>query len=250
MEPGKAIIAIVVGYAIGALSWARIVAHIAAPGRDLTQLAMDVEGSDVQYRITGVNSSSVSMQLGPRWGFCVMLGDMLKVIGPILAIRWAYPQAPYYLLTHLAGVCGHIWPAYYRFRGGRGLASLYGGLLAIDPVGMFATFFGGILLGLVVLRNAALAYFAGAWLLAPWLWFIPGLMGVSADRAPHDWRYLAYAVSLNSVAVLGMIPDIRQILAFRRMGIAHDPNDFLARTAMGRGMLKMARLFGMPRTKH
>ena len=79
--------------------------------------------------------------LGKKWGTLVMIVDMLKgVIGTSL-----YVFIPYYL-THelqrtnfmiglgLAAVVGHIFPIWAEFKGGKGVATLFGMAVAIQPL--------------------------------------------------------------------------------------------------------------------
>jgi glycerol-3-phosphate acyltransferase PlsY len=79
--------------------------------------------------------------LGSRWGTIVMIVDVLKG----LAATSLYILLPFY--THsewdrtnfmvglgLAAVLGHIFPLWADFRGGKGVATLFGMVLAIQPV--------------------------------------------------------------------------------------------------------------------
>lgn len=78
--------------------------------------------------------------LGPRWGTLVMLVDMLKGIA---AVKLAF-LLPHYIdnpiqLVNLqiglglAAVLGHIFPVWAEFRGGKGVATLFGMVLGIQP---------------------------------------------------------------------------------------------------------------------
>lgn len=78
--------------------------------------------------------------LGARWGTFVMIVDMLK---GLLAVKLAY-LLPYYVLNDfartnfqiglgLAAVVGHIFPIWAEFRGGKGVATLFGLVLGISP---------------------------------------------------------------------------------------------------------------------
>ncbi|MFM2363589.1 MAG: hypothetical protein RLZZ316_2491 [Bacteroidota bacterium] len=78
--------------------------------------------------------------LGKKWGTLVMIGDMLK---GLLAVKLAF-LLPYYqdnevALTTLetglglAAVLGHIFPVWADFRGGKGVATLFGLILGISP---------------------------------------------------------------------------------------------------------------------
>ena len=78
--------------------------------------------------------------LGPKWGTFVMVVDMLKAI---LAVKLAFllPDSYEYELylinlqigLGLAAVVGHIFPIWANFRGGKGVASLFGMVLGIQP---------------------------------------------------------------------------------------------------------------------
>lgn len=81
--------------------------------------------------------------LGPRAGTFVMIMDMLK---GILAVKLAF-LIPYYAAPEhlsqlinfqiglgLAAVVGHIFPVWAEFRGGKGIATLFGMVLAIQPL--------------------------------------------------------------------------------------------------------------------
>jgi glycerol-3-phosphate acyltransferase PlsY len=78
--------------------------------------------------------------LGSKWGTFVMIADMLKAV---LAIKLAFllPDAyesDLYLINMqlglgLAAVIGHIFPIWANFRGGKGVASLFGMVLGIQP---------------------------------------------------------------------------------------------------------------------
>lgn len=79
--------------------------------------------------------------LGPKWGTIVMVADMLK---GIIAVKLAFllPEYAYtdIRLTNLqvglglAAVVGHIFPIWADFRGGKGVATLFGLVLGISPL--------------------------------------------------------------------------------------------------------------------
>ncbi len=79
--------------------------------------------------------------LGPKWGTIVMVADMLK---GIIAVKLAFllPEYAYSDIRFtnlqvglgLAAVVGHIFPIWADFRGGKGVATLFGLVLGISPL--------------------------------------------------------------------------------------------------------------------
>ncbi len=78
--------------------------------------------------------------LGWKAGLPVMVIDVLKGFAAVTLIRFVQSPAPgtdqfvnYQLMLGGAAVIGHIFPVFARFRGGKGVATLFGMVLAISP---------------------------------------------------------------------------------------------------------------------
>jgi glycerol-3-phosphate acyltransferase PlsY len=226
--------AVAAGYLCGSVSFARIVRAVFAPGRDISRTSIRVEGSEQTMDFSFVSATTITAHLGMRYGFLVMLLDMFKVAAPTLLFRFAFRGAPYFLLVAAAGFLGHVWPVWYRFRGGRGILAIYAGALAIDPLGMLACSVGGYVFGLFVLRDVLSVYMTGVVLLVPWMWF--------TTRSP---AYLAWAVFINAVFTAAMVPEIRRWVRLRRDPRWADPTVVLEQSGMGRGMLWLGRRVGL-----
>ena len=81
-------------------------------------------------------------------GILVLALDLAKGAG-VIFVSWQISDLP---LTHalagVAAVCGHIWPIYVGFKGGRGTACGWGGLFVLSPIsGLVASVIGLGLLG-------------------------------------------------------------------------------------------------------
>ena len=134
------LLASAVGYFIGAVSSARIITGLFGRGQKaLEKTELSLDGSDKKMVLKTVSASSVSVQIGARYGFMTYVLDVIKVFVPVMAFKQIYPDQPYFLFTAMAALVGHIWPVYYRFKGGRGISAIYGTLFAIDWIGVFAT---------------------------------------------------------------------------------------------------------------
>lgn len=185
-----------------------------------------------------VSATTIGRHLGARYGFLTMVLDMLKIIVPTVATKHLFPEFPYFLFVAGFGMVGHIWPVYHGFKGGRGILAVFGGMMAIDWIGAFATSIGGYLFGLVVLRDVLSAYAAPVILIIPWLWF-----------RTHDPYYLGYAVFVNVVFGIAMIPEIRNWISLRKDPQWRDPTKVLELSGMGRGVLKAGRALGLIKKK-
>jgi glycerol-3-phosphate acyltransferase PlsY len=237
MEPAALTAAILSGYLLGSISFARLFTRWLAPAADLSTLSIPIQGTDeaVQADLYGANAAS--RVLGARYGIAVMLLDILKVALPTLTFKVLYADRPYLLVVALAGVVGHNWPVYHRLEGGRGFAAILGGLLVVDWLGALVLPVLSLLLGGVLLHNPFVAYVAWLWLLIPWLWL-----------RTHDPAYLVYALALNLVFVLAIIPEIRLMLKLRREGrLQGYLQGLLQSSPRWRGMSRLTRrlrLFG------
>ncbi len=226
MNPLIALCSAIAGYLFGSISFSRIVSRLVAPQADVAHTEVPVPGTGMTYKVTAFGATAVSMQLGPRVGCAIGLLDMLKVALPTLAFKLLYPSEPYELIV--AGMAGHNWPLFHRFKGGRGISAYYGGLFVIDWLGAIVTSTAGLLLGMVVVRDYFVAYIAGLWLLIPWMWF-----------RTHRLEYVAYAIVVKVLYIVAMIPDLRQYLRIRRTTDV-DPKMVMETNPMGRGMLKIS----------
>lgn len=61
-----------------------------------------------------------------------LVGDLLKSLIPLLIARYFGFELFALCLMGLAAIIGHMYPIYYQFRGGKGVATTVGVLLAIN----------------------------------------------------------------------------------------------------------------------
>jgi glycerol-3-phosphate acyltransferase PlsY len=227
------LLAAIVGYLFGSISFARVINRIVAPEQEITGMELDT-GSTEKMWVEAVSGTSISMKLGAKYGGITAVLDILKVAIPTLAFKLGYRDGSYFLATAAMGLIGHNWPLYHRFKGGRGLSAIYGGFLVIDWIGSLVTSFAGMFLGIVVLRNVLVSYLAGLWLMIPWVWF-----------RTRDLAHLIYVVFVNVIFVVAMIPEIRNIRDRRRRGVQGDFAGAMEATPMARGIKRIANRFGL-----
>ena len=76
---------------------------------------------------------------GKKAAIITLLGDMLKGLIPVLVIVQLQADALTVALVGLFALLGHIFPIYYGFKGGKGVATYYGAILGINwLVGLIA----------------------------------------------------------------------------------------------------------------
>ena len=104
-----------------------------------------------EYGSGNAGATNVFRVLGPKWGTWVMVIDMMK---GFIAVKLALLLPQYVdsdaqlqnlqLSLGMAAVLGHIFPIWAEFKGGKGVATLFGIVLGISPwtaiscVGIFA----------------------------------------------------------------------------------------------------------------
>ncbi|MCE2512175.1 MAG: glycerol-3-phosphate acyltransferase [Acidimicrobiia bacterium] len=114
------VVAFAVAYGAGMFPTAVLVGH--KIGHDPTSEGSGNPGATNIYRLGGRLA-----------GVAVALGDMAKGAAPVGAalLLWDRPEA---MAAWIGAVAGHVWPAYRRFRGGKGMATAGGGGIVLDPI--------------------------------------------------------------------------------------------------------------------
>ena len=239
MDPVIVAVVAIGEYLIGSISSGRLVTALFAPGTKLpTDTELKIEASEKAMKIQTVSATSISANVGAKYGFLTYVLDVLKVFVPVMLLKRLMPGTNYYLVAATTGVAGHIWPIYHRFRGGRGISAIYGGILAIDWIGVFVASIGGMLFGLTILRDLYFTYTAGLWLLIPWLWF-----------RTHDPYVIGYVVIVNILFTISSIPEAKEWFRVKHEKGWDDWTEAWQISGMGRGIIKMGRKVGLIKKK-
>jgi glycerol-3-phosphate acyltransferase PlsY len=91
-------------------------------------------GVDVRSEGSGNAGMTNAMRtIGKRAGVMTFLIDLAKGVLPAL-VASQFAPAPFAALCGVFVVAGHIWPAVYGFRGGKGVSTCFGVILALSPV--------------------------------------------------------------------------------------------------------------------
>ena len=163
----KEFLLIITAYLIGSIPSALIISRKYF-GIDIREYGSGNMGATNSFRI-----------LGAKYGTIIMVMDVLK---GMLAVGLFY-LLPYYISNELertnfmialglSSVIGHIFPVFADFKGGKGVATLLGMILAIQPY-VALTCIGVFLIVLFLTRYVSLSSILGAIMLpisVLWIW--------------------------------------------------------------------------------
>ncbi|MBM4377775.1 MAG: glycerol-3-phosphate 1-O-acyltransferase PlsY [Deltaproteobacteria bacterium] len=122
VEPLHVAVAVLAGYLSGSVPYGLL-------------LARWRRGVDVREVGSGnIGATNVARAAGWRLGALVLLLDALKAAVPAYAVlRLAPGEAWLHAAVGMAAFCGHVFPAWLRFRGGKGVACAVGALVVLVP---------------------------------------------------------------------------------------------------------------------
>ena len=207
MDPQILVIAALIGYLSGSVSYARIVARYADPDRKISKIKISIPGFEDDYlESDAVSATTVRLQYGGKYGGLVSILDMLKAGIPMLAFKLWQPDQPYYLVASSMAVVGHNWPVFYRFKGGRGLSSIIGSFFVLDWIGTIVTNVLGFLIGYPS-RNMLAITGGGIFPMIPWIIF-----------TTRDWVLIVYIILMNFLYWYSMIPELKEYARLQREG--------------------------------
>lgn len=111
---------VIFSYLFGSLSLAQILA-------DSKNIKLNKRGTK------NPGAYNVYHEIGHFWGLTSGVFDIFKGAFPVFIGKVILnADFTYIVLISMAAVIGHIWPAYFNFQGGRGLATSLGALFILD----------------------------------------------------------------------------------------------------------------------
>jgi glycerol-3-phosphate acyltransferase PlsY len=111
-------IALLVGYLFGSIPFGLILTRVAGTG-DIRAIGSGNIGATNVLRTGHKGLAAVTL-----------LGDMLKGTAAVLVMKWL-GGSDAALVAGLAAVIGHVFPVWLRFKGGKGVATYIGVLIAV-----------------------------------------------------------------------------------------------------------------------
>ena len=142
-------LALIAAYLIGSLSVGYLVGKLG-------------KGIDVRkYGSGNVGSTNILRTLGILPAILVLILDMAKGFVAVYLALWLTANPTVAMLSGLAAVVGHNWPVWFGFRGGRGIATSIGVILAFNPTVFGVLTLIGVLI-IIITRYVSLASIIGA----------------------------------------------------------------------------------------
>lgn len=134
-------------------------------------------GTDLRHQGSGnIGAANALRTLGKRGAAAVLVLDALKGFLPTFAAG-LLAGSPLAAVAGLAAIAGHCWSPFLGFRGGKGVATLFGTLFALWWPAGFA--FAIVWIAAVVAAGyASVGSMLGALAMAPVLWFGIGTPGL------------------------------------------------------------------------
>lgn len=167
-------------------------------------LAKGLRGVDLRKVGSGnIGSTNAMRVLGRPLGLLAFLLDFAKGYAPVALFGEGEPVRQ--VLLGAAAVCGHVWPVYLRFRGGKAVATSYGALLAIDPWVCLGA-------GLAWLATLALSRMVSLASIAMGLAF-PALAFVGMRAGRYGWEVPLATAVLACLILVRHRANLRRILA-------------------------------------
>ncbi|MCC7220948.1 MAG: glycerol-3-phosphate 1-O-acyltransferase PlsY [Candidatus Contendobacter sp.] len=180
---------IVFGYLAGSISTAIIVCRIMGLPDPRSEGSRNPGATNV-LRFGGKKAAAITLA-----------GDLLKGLLPVLLARGLGVDEPGLALTALAAFLGHLYPVFFGFEGGKGVATAFGVILGLSWLTALAALATWLLMAFTV-RISSLSALTAA-VLAPlyaWLFGLPTV-------------YVAAILIMVVILIWRHLSNIRQLLA-------------------------------------
>lgn len=178
----------VIAYLIGSLSSAIIVCKFLNLPDPRTQGSMNPGATNV-LRIGGKTPAIITL-----------VGDLLKGFLPVFIAHSVGINGIFLGLIAVAALLGHIYPVFFKFQGGKGVATAAGAILVLSPIVGIATIITWTLVA-VIFRYSSLAALVAA-IAAPVFMLLLGNIGyllpVIIITAIIIWQHRANIQRLKS----------------------------------------------------
>ena len=192
------LLAVACAYVLGTFPSADLAAHLATGGR-----------SDIRDMGSGnPGAANVMGELGKGWGAFVLVLDVAKGVAACALAHWLGDETAA-SVAGTAAVVGHCFPLWNGFRGGKGVATAVGQIVAtfpaIVPVAAVVAVLGRRL------RSRVYGLVFGVWVIGAAVWWaadLPNLWGPDASAALFVAAALSTAIVVYRFATAETPDDV------------------------------------------
>jgi len=152
---------VIIGYLLGSIPFGVLISRRSAKV-DIRQHGSGKTGTTNVLRTAGGKAAALVASLDVLKGvLAVVFAGLIVDKGYLVVGSFGLGALVAQVMAALAAIAGHNWPVFLKFKGGRGVATFFGGLIALCPP---AALFGGeiLILGAGLTRFASLGSIAGA----------------------------------------------------------------------------------------
>ncbi len=157
----KFVAVVLIGYLVGSIPFGVLIGKRIAKV-DIREHGSGKIGTTNVLRVAGRKAAALAFVLDLLKGaLAVVFAGLIVGRNYLIVGDFALGLLAAQVLAALAAIAGHNWSVFLKFRGGRGVATFFGGLAALSPV---VALFGGevFIIGTGLTRFASLGSIAGA----------------------------------------------------------------------------------------
>ena len=181
------------GYLLGSIPFGLVVGFIWLR-RDIRESGSGKTGTTNVLRTAGKTAAAL-----------VLLCDLAKGAAPALIGRFAFDDDNVAAVGAAMAIVGHVFPVFAGFRGGRGVATAFGGILGLTP--LLALVFPVVGIALIVPTRIVSVMSVVGTPIAVAVLFVAAAIGES------PWAFAFYGLAALAVIEYMHIPNIRRLLA-------------------------------------
>ncbi len=182
-----------IGYLLGSIPFGLVVGFIWLR-RDIRESGSGKTGTTNVLRTAGKTAAVV-----------VLLCDLAKGVAPALIGRFAFDDDNVAAVGAAMAIVGHVFPVFAGFRGGRGVATAFGGILGLTP--LLALVFPVVGIALIVpTRIVSVMSVVGTPIAV-------AILVLAAAAGESAWAFAFYGLAALAVIEYMHIPNIRRLLA-------------------------------------
>ncbi|MDR1564727.1 MAG: glycerol-3-phosphate 1-O-acyltransferase PlsY [Oscillospiraceae bacterium] len=189
----KWVLLCVAAYLLGSVTFATIIAK--------KQAGLDIR--TVGSRNSGMSNMVVT--LGPKAGFLTLLGDAGKGAAAVLLafLLFGFDSIEIAALAAFLAMLGHIYPVFFKFKGGKGTAVMGGAILALQPL-LFIIIIVSFIAILLITK-----YIAYSTIFADLIY--PAGMLLFFWHSPNKWWLLPLCLGVSILSISKHIENLKHI---------------------------------------